>query len=432
MPDEHLHQARILIVDDQEAGVRLLADLLELRGYTNVSSTTDPRRARALFAELEPDLVVLDLVMPGLDGFGVLDELRPIMPPETYLPVIMLTGEADSDTKRRALAAGVAEFLGKPLDMTEALLRIENLLRTRFLHLRLQSHAQLLELEVRMRTQELEQAQKLEAVGRLASGIAHEINTPIQFVGDNVRFLQESFHSLAEVIRAYRDMAAGAERGGRVELTAVREAEEKADLDYLTAEVPRAIAQTLDGVERVADIVRAMKDFAHPGQTEPVASDLNEGIRSTLTVARNELKYVADVVTDLQELPLVVCQPGDLNQVFLNLFVNAAHAIEDRYGRGDARGTINVSTRREGDSVIVSVADDGCGIPEDAQHKVFEQFFTTKEVGRGTGQGLAFARSVVVDRHGGSLTFESQEGAGCTFYVRLPISGPSSVSEVAA
>jgi signal transduction histidine kinase len=434
MPIEELGHARILIVDDQEAGIKLLSAMLELRGYTNVFSTTDPRRARALFAEIQPDLVVLDLVMPELDGFGVLDELRPALDPDAYLPIIMLTGEADAEIKRRALSAGIHEFIGKPLDASEALLRIENLLRTRFLHLRMQNHNAILEYQVRKSIQELEQAQKLEAVGRLAAGIAHEINTPIQFVGDNVQFLSESFGALQQVIQAYRAVCEAAERGQHRPdlLAAVRAAEQHADLDYLSNEVPRAISQTLDGVARVAAIVRAMKDFAHPGQTEPVASDINEGIRSTLTVARNELKYVADVVTELGDLPLVLCHPGDLNQVFLNLFVNAAQAIEDRFGRDDRRGTITVRTWHEDGHVTIAVEDDGCGIPSEARAKIFEQFFTTKEVGRGTGQGLAFARSIVVDRHGGSLTFESEQGAGCTFYVRLPISGPALDAAVVA
>jgi signal transduction histidine kinase len=284
--------------------------------------------------------------------------------------------------------------------------------------------------------EELFQAQKLESVGRLAAGIAHEINTPIQFVGDNVHFLRDSFASLKRVVLAARELRQsieadeptrtpraddGATVGGAA-IEALRAVEEEADLDYLTDEVPRAIEQTLDGIERVASIVRAMKEFAHPDGTDLVAVDLNQALRSTLTVARNELKYVADVETDFAELPLVPCQPSAINQVFLNLLVNAAQAIEDSVrlepGR---RGTIRVLTSRDDDEVLVAVSDTGCGIPDDVQAKVFDQFFTTKSVGRGTGQGLALAHRVVVEQHGGSLSFQSEVGRGTTFIVRLPL-----------
>jgi PAS domain S-box-containing protein len=270
---------------------------------------------------------------------------------------------------------------------------------------------------------DLRHAQKLEAVGSLAAGIAHEINTPIQFIGDNTRFLLDSFADLAKVLDAYRKLGQAAGRCGKAcglaqEVTA---AEEAADLVFIQEEIPKAIAQTLEGVTRVATIVRAVKEFAHPNPSEKAATDLNQALQSTLIVARNEIKYVADVETDLQELPLVQCNGGDMNQVFLNLLVNAAHAIKDRGDGNGLKGAIGVRTRREGDQVVISISDTGCGIPENIQDKIFEPFFTTKEVGRGTSQGLAIARSIVVDNHGGSLTFESVVGKGSTFYIRLPI-----------
>ena len=204
-------------------------------------------------------------------------------------------------------------------------------------------------------------------------------------------------------------------------LAKVRKAEEAADCDYLLEEIPKALAQTLEGVTRVATIVRAMKEFAHPEGKEMAAADINRALQSTLTVARNELKYIADVETEFGELPLVVCNVGDLNQVFLNLLVNAAHAIGEKVGKSGQKGNIRVRTVAEGGTVLVTVSDTGCGIPEANRARVFDPFFTTKEVGRGTGQGLAIARSVVVDRHKGALTFESEEGKGTTFYVRLPV-----------
>ncbi len=270
---------------------------------------------------------------------------------------------------------------------------------------------------------ELRQAQKLESVGRLASGIAHEINTPIQFVGDNTRFLEDSFSSLKMLLGKCAKLRDAASLGP-VSPELLREldcAEVESDCDYLLEEIPRAITQTMEGVDRVATIVRAMKEFAHPESKEMAPADLNKALLSTMTVARNEWKYVADVDTEFGDLPLVICNVGDLNQVFLNLLVNAAHAIADVVN-GGGKGSITVRTAAEGDKVHISIADTGSGIPDSIRNKIFDPFFTTKEVGRGTGQGLAIARSVIVDRHKGTLTFESEVGKGTTFHIRLPVS----------
>lgn len=280
---------------------------------------------------------------------------------------------------------------------------------------------------------ELRQAQKLEAVGSLAAGIAHEINTPIQFVGDNVRFLGDAFADIAHLLQMYRSFRNHAGEGGVAAATMAEEAdkaEETLDLPYLLEEIPKALAQSQDGLTRVATLVRAMKIFAHPDRKEKAATDINEALLSTLTVARNELKYVANVETDLGDLPLVNCNIGEMNQVFLNLLVNAAHAIGEARKKGDQnggtqkgndeKGLIRIRTARENNTVLISISDTGSGIPENIRHKIFDPFFTTKESGKGTGQGLAIARSVVVDRHGGTLTFTSEVGKGTTFYVRLP------------
>ena len=195
------------------------------------------------------------------------------------------------------------------------------------------------------------------------------------------------------------------------------------DVAYLTKEIPEAIQQSLEGIERVAKIVQAMKEFSHPGSEEKTAIDLNSAIESTLTVARNEWKYVADMVMELDPtLPLVPCLPGELNQVVLNIIVNAAHAITDVVGDGSrGKGTITVSTRRDGGWVEIRITDTGTGIPEAVRDKVFDPFFTTKEVGKGTGQGLAIAHDVVVKKHGGTLTFTSEIGQGTVFRIRLPL-----------
>jgi PAS domain S-box-containing protein len=274
---------------------------------------------------------------------------------------------------------------------------------------------------------QLAQAQKLESIGQLAAGIAHEINTPTQYVGDNTRFLQDAFQDLSRLLERYAEVPEALKAGASAEeLRAMMQAAaEEADLEYLAEEIPKAVQQSLEGVERVSKIVRAMKEFSHPGTEEKTAIDINNAIESTITVARNEWKYVADLVTDLdRNLPLVPCLPGEFNQVILNLIINAAHAIADVVGRDSGeRGTITVSTRYLGDATEIRLADSGGGIPEAIRARIFDPFFTTKEVGKGTGQGLAIARSVIVDKHGGTITFETELGKGTTFVIRLPIAG---------
>ncbi|ETW98214.1 MAG: hypothetical protein ETSY1_19810 [Candidatus Entotheonella factor] len=280
----------------------------------------------------------------------------------------------------------------------------------------------------RLLESQLAQAQKLEAIGQLAAGIAHEINTPTQYVSDNTRFLQEAFHDLATLMKQYEAVCQAAHDTCLTDthLNAVKALAADIDAPYLRDEIPLAIQQSLEGLERVATIVRAMKDFSHPGGEEKVSADLNKAIESTITVARNEWKYVADMVVDFDpDLPDVPCFIGDINQVILNMMVNAAHAIGDLVAAGTlSKGTITVKTRRVHDAVEIRIQDTGGGIPEAIRSKIFDPFFTTKEVGRGTGQGLAIAHNVVVEKHGGTINFETEMSRGSTFIIRLPIDFP--------
>jgi PAS domain S-box-containing protein len=279
---------------------------------------------------------------------------------------------------------------------------------------------------------ELRHSQKLEAVGRLAAGIAHEINTPIQFVGDNTRFLLSSFQDELKLIRKYERLHNAAASGAvdAALLADISATREQMDWPYLEDEIPRAIDQMLEGLGRVTTIVRGMKEFSHVDRgNEKAPGDINRALESTLVVARNELKYVADVETEFGELPPVLCHLGDLNQVFLNLLVNAAHAVGDLVKNTRSKGKIRVITRKDGDFVEIAISDTGTGIPAEARDKIFDPFFTTKAVGKGTGQGLALARTVV-EKHGGTLTFATELGRGTTFFVRLPLL-PAAVREEA-
>jgi len=281
------------------------------------------------------------------------------------------------------------------------------------------------ELERQRMEVQLRQSQKLESIGQLAAGIAHEINTPTQYVGDNTRFVKDSFPAIMQVLKSHEELLAAVKNQAVTpELLARSEALlQESDLEYLYVQIPTALGETLEGIERVSKIVRAMKEFSHPGNREKSLADLNKAIESTTTVARNEWKYVADLKLELESnLPPVPCFLGEFNQCLLNLIVNAAHAIGDVVKKNPGtKGLITVQTRRDGEHIEVRVTDTGTGISEAVRSKIFEPFFTTKDVGKGTGQGLAMVYGCLVNRHAGTATFETETGRGTTFILRLPL-----------
>lgn len=281
--------------------------------------------------------------------------------------------------------------------------------------------------EKKLLERDLRQAQKLEAVGQLAAGIAHELNSPIQFVGDNIRFLRESFASYSKILGRYEWFWQKLASDGVIMEQANRELageRESADLDFLEEEIPRTFEQTLEGIGRIEKIVRAMKEFSHPGNEEKTLANINAILQTTITICRNEWKYVARMETDLAEdVPLIPCYAGEIGQVFLNIIVNGAHAIGEAIENGrTGLGEIAIVSRRHGDKVRICIRDNGDGIPENLRNRIFEPFFTTKQRGKGTGQGLAIARRVIVDRHQGVLSFASEKGQGTTFIIDLPSS----------
>ncbi len=546
---------KVLIADDAVDIVRLLACSLSHQGY-DVLVAHNGRQALEVAAAERPDVVLLDIAMPELDGLEVCRRLK-ADPRLAAIPVILVTGKDRDDDIVAGLDAGADDYVVKPFSDEILAARLRSAIRVKSSHDTIARMNRQLRAEIayRMRAEaettvakqriefilgatktglvivdsdfklvyvdphwrehygdlagktcheyfrdqtepcadcalrkametkavavsegvlpkegnrpmqgtaipfqdeqgkwlyaevcvdiserkllerELAQAQKLEAIGHLAAGIAHEINTPTQYIGDNTRFLQDAFSDLEIVLEAV-DRLLRAAKNGRINergLNEVESALHKADIDYLKEEIPLAISQSLEGVGRVAGIVRAMKEFSHPGGAQKQAIDLNHAIENTLTISRNEWKYVAELVTDLDpDLPPVPCLPGDLNQVILNVVVNAAQAIGDVVKEaGQPSGRITVRTRRDGDHVEISVQDTGAGIPEECQSKVFDPFFTTKEVGKGSGQGLSIAHSIVTDKHGGTITFETQPGRGTTFIIRLPLAGRSNAERKA-
>jgi two-component system, NtrC family, sensor kinase len=360
----------------------------------------------------------IDMRMPpGWDGLETITRLWEVDPD---LQVVICSAYSDhswTDLHTRLGERDALLIIKKPFEIIEIVQCAHALTAKWNLARQAQLHVVSLEVAVRERTAELEAtshrlaeeirhrdrvegelrlSQKLESVGQLAAGIAHEINTPLQYVGDNLQFIRLAVESLIEAITANSGMPSVAEA------------------------LPEAMDSIDRGVSQMATIVGAMKELAHPGPRKQSLADLNEALKNALVVAASSYRYVASVELELGELPLVSCFISELNQVFLNVILNAAHAMEGR-----DRGRLTARTRIEGPDVIVSISDTGCGIPEPVRSRVFDAFFTTKDVGRGSGQGLAISRTIVVDRHGGSLTFDSIVGEGTTFHIRIPIAGPA-------
>lgn len=278
--------------------------------------------------------------------------------------------------------------------------------------------------EARTMESQLLQAQKLQAIGQLAAGIAHEINTPTQYLGDNVRFLDDSFTALRGILTTYGDAKEQLKSDPRwaALVAAIETAEQAADLNYLCEEIPAAVKQSLEGLDRVATIVRAMREFSHPGSKEIAPCDINHAIENTVTISRNEWKYVATLDLDLdRSIPPVPCYLNEFNQVTLNMIVNSAHAIgEAKRLAPTHEGRIRISSRLLGNDVAIEIEDNGAGIPPAVIGRIYEPFFTTKGVGKGTGQGLAIAHSVIVNKHRGRIEVESRVGEGTRFTIRIP------------
>jgi PAS domain S-box-containing protein len=268
-------------------------------------------------------------------------------------------------------------------------------------------------------------SQKLESIGQLAAGIAHEINTPMQYIGDNTRFLEDAFKDIISVLQEYKNIFAKFENS-QVSIhlfEKVKTKEKDFDLEYLADEVPKAIEQSLEGIERVRTLILAMKNFSHPGSSEKMFSDINKGIQGTIIISKNEWKYVAEIETILDpDLPLVNCAIDQINQVILSMIINSSQAIKDVIGNNSAlKGKIVIETKYEDPFVNIIISDSGKGIPQSIMHKIFDPFFTTKDVGKGTGQGLAIAYDIIINKHNGSIDVYSELEKGTTFIIQFPV-----------
>ncbi len=469
-PQEPEVNRRILLVDDSPAiheDIRkilapparshatldtLEEDLFDEAPFTwivdqyHIDSAYQGPEALALLREahrehLPYSLAFVDVRMPpGWDGIETINQLWRVDP---ELQVVICSAYSDhswSEIRRRLAPSDNLLILRKPFDAVE-IRQLAHTLTNKWT-LRQQTRRHLLDLRSEVKrysvdlvrtTEQLKQvsaererietelrlAQKLEAVGLVAAGIAHEISTPVQFVGESVELLRQAFGSLRTVNVKFRSVL---ERIGTEEIRrAIAEADRTLCLPEIERDIGEALDGMLEGTSRITTILRAMKEFMHPVRRDKAPADINRALTNTLTVASSEYRYVARVETDLQpDLPHVICHIGDLNQVFLNLIVNAAQAITEVPGR-KGMGLIRMRTRFHEDHVLIEVSDTGVGIPGEDQPMVFEPFFTTKAAGKGTGQGLSICRTIVVDRHGGDISFTSEVGKGTTFRVRLPL-----------
>jgi len=337
-------------------------------------------------------------------------------------------------TSEQGVLRIAARALGAKVERSETRVELEQLVIERTRELDQKNLDLIAEMDARQEIEasnrdvliELEQSRKMESIGRLAAGIAHEINTPIQFLGNNLEFIKRSYHQIHRLLDAHESVLTDLPEEKAQALGAMAS---EMNLNYLREEVPQAISESLEGIQRVTKIVRAMKEFSHPGGTEKVPVDVNECLVTTSTVARNEWKHLADLVLDLDPaLPFIQGLPAELNQVFLNLIVNAADAIGEKPPADSGKGVITLSTRRQAQGVEIRIADNGVGIDEQVQKKIFDPFFTTKRVGKGTGQGLTVCYQVVVNRHGGTIHCQSVAGAGTTFILRLPLGAPQATA----
>jgi PAS domain S-box-containing protein len=522
---------KVMLVDDSKWELELFDSMLH--DECLVEKQHDARKTLDRAKSLQPHLIVLDMIMPGIEGIDILKQLK-VDEQTKHIPVIMVTAYSSNEERVvSCIELGACDYLFKPV--SEEILRAkisraiqmqhtENSLRNSLaynnhlmdairsiiigvdvhkcvsywnrsaavcfgldasevigkpisevdigwdwskvshnvdlcLHKGLhdnrfdidyrcrQSGSRILSIcitpfidigsndgeyliladdvtEVKIQQSYDHQTERLQSIGQLASGIAHEINTPIQYVGDNTHFLQESFQELLEVIGGARSLAKQVDCNETAAdfQTGLTKLCDNYDYDYLVDNVPKAISQTLEGIERVTTIVKAMKDFSHPGSEQKDPTDINRAINSTITVARNVWKYVADMETDFDpNMGEYNCFTGPLNEVVLNIIVNAAHAISAVVENDEnKKGVIRVSTKRFESYGEIRIKDSGTGIPKHVQEKIFDPFFTTKEVGKGTGQGLSLCHNIIVEQHGGELFFESREGEGTTFVIHLP------------
>jgi two-component system NtrC family sensor kinase len=416
-----LTDSRILIVDDQTDNLKVLATVLDFAGYANVSCLSDSRNLLRIFEEVQPDLILLDLHMPHVDGLAAMDQLASVISGDDYLPILVLTGDHTSEAKEKALSHGAHDFLSKPLNRTEVTLRVRNLLQTRQLHLQLKAQNASLEQQVCERTKLADQlgrtnhklretqahlihSEKMSGLGQLVAGIAHEINNPLAFVLNNIFIVQESLGKLA-----------------------AQSEELPPDASVKVGKMQARISDANAGATRVKELVSKLRTFSRLDEGTVKTINIHESIESVLLFLRHKMEGRIEVERDYGEVEMLTCLAGELNQVLMNIVANAIDAISAN-DKNDGHGRITIATGQQDGDFVIRVRDTGKGIPEEIRNRIFEPFFTTKPIGQGTGLGLAISYGIM-KAHQGSMDFSTQAGEGTEFILKIPMAWkPSELS----
>ena len=438
--ETNLIQARVLVVDDDPI---LLTQMKHLAGrfVSEIQVASDGLKGLEKWRQWQPDVIVTDIFMPNMDGLAM---SKAIKTEDPDAQIIVITSDRDNGSLRQALAIGVERYITKPVDMHLLADAIGKCVRDRKTteELRLTRQVATLtealreQLEERKRAEEalhqekaeqrilierleeahnqLLQSEKMASIGQLAAGVAHEINNPVGYINSNLGALQQYVATLLRLINAYEKYESELSQETRDALTILKE---ESDLTYLRQDIGDLLAESVGGLQRVKRIVQDLKDFSHVSETEMLWANVENGLESTLNVVWNELKYKAEVIKDYGDIPEIECIPSQLNQVFMNLLVNAAQAIPER-------GVITLRTRQKNDKVCIEVSDTGAGIPPQVINRIFDPFFTTKPVGTGTGLGLSITHGII-RKHNGKIEVESESGRGTTFRITLPIRQPA-------
>ena len=408
---------RLLIIDDDK--IFRMALMAMAKDIGDIIEMESGEAGLEYLDKHDVDLILLDMMMPGLNGFDVLEALAK-QTKINKIPVVLLSATEDDESIARAFKLGAVDYLRKPVRKYELIARLTTQLELRYrqLHLEQMMNERTRELTqanqgLKIAQEQLMQSDKMAAIGQLAAGVAHEINNPIGFVSSNLATMSQYLDDIFRVISAYEkiDIFLTVEQKAGLQII-----KKEIDLGYLKGDIKELLRESKDGLSRIIHIVKDMKNFSHINENKWELVNIHEGIDSTLNIVHNEIKYRAKVVKDYGEVGLVQCMPSQINQVLMNIMVNASHAM-------DADGLLIIKTWQAKNKLKISISDTGCGMPPDVLKKIFNPFYTTKPVGKGTGLGLSLSYTIIAKHHG-SIDVESKPGKGSTFIITLPLEQP--------
>ncbi|MEH1939561.1 MAG: response regulator [Nostoc sp.] len=410
----------ILVVDDNPANLQVLSSFLDRSSFEVWAARSGEKALQRLENDDLPDLILLDVMMPGIDGFETCKQLKSNARVQD-IPVIFMTALSETADKVKGLQLGAVDYITKPFQHEEVLVRIENHLKLRNLTKTLSAK----NTELQQTQTQLIQAEKVAALGQLTAGIAHEVNNPINFIAGNLNFVEQYVNEVVSLLSLYQKYLPDPP-------DEIQTAIQKSDLNFLLDDLSKIIQSMQVGTDRVTEIVSYLNNFSRHREAGKKLANLHEGLESTLLILGHRFKQNANrpaikIIKEYGELPLIECFPGEINQVFMNLICNAIDAIEEIYNSKKSdeicqySGVIKIKTEAIGEQVILRVADNGSGINTADKTKIFDAFYTTKPVGKGTGLGLSIAYQIVVNNHHGKLTYHSKAGEGIEFIIELPI-----------